>query len=102
MSHSELAPTWLARVYELELYGPDSEEANDGRLVPVLLDPVIMRGSRDAPDESFRGNSGEKRGAQQSPARRTNPISGKEYVRRQNPVQDLTMTHLSAPRRSRV
>src|SRR6476620_5196120 len=53
---SECTPSRLARIRQLKLDGRDSEKTNDGRLVRVLLYPVIMRGPRDAPDESPRGN----------------------------------------------
>jgi hypothetical protein len=53
---SECTPSRLARIRQLKLDERDSEKTNDGRLVRVLLYPVIMRGPRDAPDESPRGN----------------------------------------------
>jgi hypothetical protein len=53
---SECTPSRLARIRQLKLDGRDSEKTNDGRLVRVLLYPVIMRGLRYAPDKSPRGN----------------------------------------------
>jgi hypothetical protein len=52
---SELTPTGLARVHQLKLDRCDSEKTNDGRLGRVFPDPVIVRGPRDAPDESPAG-----------------------------------------------
>src|ERR1700686_2407330 len=56
LGRSELAPARLVRVPKVELDGCDSEETNDGGFICVLLDPVIVRGPGDAPDESSRGN----------------------------------------------
>src|SRR5258707_13084633 len=53
---SELAPTRLAPIHQLELDRRDSEETDDGRLVRVLLDAVIMRGPPEALDEASPGN----------------------------------------------
>jgi hypothetical protein len=56
LGRSELAPARLGRVHQLELDGCDSEKTIDGRLVCLLLDPVVVRGPRYAPDGSSRGN----------------------------------------------
>jgi hypothetical protein len=53
---SELAPGGLARVHQLELDRCDPEQADNGRLARIFLDPVVMRRARDAPDESARGD----------------------------------------------
>src|SRR5260370_835617 len=50
LGRSELAPARLGGMHQLELDGCDSEEANDGRLPCVLLDPVVLRGPSDAPE----------------------------------------------------
>ena len=49
-------PSRFARVHQLKLDGREPEKTNDGRLVRVLLHPVIMRGPRDTPDEAPRSN----------------------------------------------